>query len=221
MEKMIDRLINEMVLCAQWRNRELEKIKKIYIVTLSEADELTKKQFLRMCIPYIYAHWEGFVVEIFKMLIGFLNELKRPRKDFCQEIQTFSLLDKFRPLSGKQSFSDCQSFNERILEMYNQQLFIDSKLFSTKSNLNYKQLKEILKWFGMINKLDMYEYDINQLVNLRNRIAHGENGIDVEYKYIEKYISILQKLFDEIILLIFEYIGEKWYLTNNDMSVQR
>ena len=42
----------------------------------------------------------------------------------------------------------------------------------------------IMEKFGMENCLTKYQGEINQLVNQRNRIAHGENGITVEYANI-------------------------------------
>lgn len=62
------------------------------------------------------------------------------------------------------------------------------------------------------NCLEGYKEDINQLVNQRNSIAHGENGIIIEEKHVSNKISVLQELFDSIILEFENYLSQKMYL---------
>ncbi len=57
-----------------------------------------------------------------------------------------------------------------------------------------------------------YQGEINQLVNQRNRIVHGENGITVEYANISDKISMLQEIFDLMILKFEEYLSKRMYL---------
>jgi hypothetical protein len=144
--------------------------------------------------------------------MDYFNDLGIKRYNFISEIQTFSLLNEFRPLSGKQSFADCQRFNDKFVGLQENKLVLDRKQFSTKSNLNYEQFKTILQWFGIINNFERYKYDINNLVNIRNKIAHGENGISIEYIQVERYVSFLQELFDVIVLTIDDYINNRKYL---------
>ena len=70
----------------------------------------------------------------------------------------------------------------------------------------------ILNKFGMSNCVEKYKSEINQLVNQRNRIAHGENGIIIAYEYVSRQISILQELFDLLILEFEDYLSNKMYL---------
>ena len=70
----------------------------------------------------------------------------------------------------------------------------------------------ILSKFGVENCLAKYQNEINQLVNQRNRIAHGENGITVEYTNISRKISMLQEIFDIMILKFEEYLSKRMYL---------
>ena len=145
-------LTNEIIASREWRMRELEDLKKVGILALNTYPQKVKNQYYRMCIPYIYAHWED------------------------------------------------------------RALYIDPALLTAKSNLNYKQLVVILGKFGMENCLTKYQGEINQLVNQRNRIAHGENGITVEYVNISDKISMLQEIFDLMILKFEEYLSERMYL---------
>jgi hypothetical protein len=205
-------LTNEIIASREWRIRELESMKKVGILTLSTYPQKVKDQYYRMCIPYIYAHWEGFIVESFKQLISFLNDLHLDKKLVRNELYAFSLQDVLKPLAGKQSFEQICQFAEKFTEGYDRALYIDPVLLTAKSNLNYKQLVVILEKFGMENCLVKYQGEINQLVNQRNRIAHGENGITVEYANISDKISMLQEIFDLVILKFEEYLSERMYL---------
>ena len=205
-------LTNEIIASREWRMRELEYLKKVGILALNTYPQKVKNQYYRMCIPYIYAHWEGFIVESFKQLISFLNDLHLDKKLVRNELYAFSLQDKLKPLAGKQSFEQTCQFAQKFTENYDRALYIDPALLTAKSNLNYKQLVVILGKFGMENCLTKYQGEINQLVNQRNRIAHGENGITVEYVNISDKISMLQEIFDLMILKFEEYLSERMYL---------
>ncbi|MCI9128373.1 MAG: hypothetical protein HFG28_14635 [Eubacterium sp.] len=205
-------LTNEIIASREWRMRELEDLKKVGILALNTYPQKVKNQYYRMCIPYIYAHWEGFIVESFKQLISFLNDLHLDKKLVRNELYAFSLQDILKPLAGKQSFEQTCQFAQKFTENYDRALYIDPALLTAKSNLNYKQLVVILEKFGMENCLTKYQGEINQLVNQRNRIAHGENGITVEYVNISDKISMLQEIFDLMILKFEEYLSERMYL---------
>lgn len=205
-------LTNEIIASREWRIRELENMKKIGLLTLSSYPQKVKEEYFRMCIPYIYAHWEGFVVESFKQLITYLNNLHLEKKEVRSELYTFSLQDVLKPLSGKQSFEQMHMFVKKFVEDYENVLYIDPVLLTAKSNLNYKQMLSILNKFGMDNKLTKYADEVNQLVNQRNRIAHGENGIIIDFDNISNKINMLQEVFDIIILEIDEYVSERLYL---------
>lgn len=169
-------LTEEIIASKEWRIRELEALKKIGIIALNEYPLRQKEQYYRMCIPYIYAHWEGFVVESFKSLITyFLNNEHLEKKIVINELYTFSLQNVLRPLAGKQGFEQSCQFVEKFVTSFDRELYIESSLLTANSNLNYKQMAIILNKFGMNNCLEKYKSDINQLVNQRNSIAHGEN----------------------------------------------
>ena len=205
-------LTEEIIASKEWRMRELENLKKIGIIALNTYPEKVKEQYLRMCIPYIYAHWEGFVVEVFKLLITYLNNEHLEKKKVRNELYTFSLQNVLRPLAGKQNFEQSCQFIEKFVGDFEQTLYIEPALLTAKSNLNYKQMLTILNKFGMSNCVEKYKSEINQLVNQRNRIAHGENGIIIAYEYVSRQISILQELFDLLILEFEDYLSNKMYL---------
>ena len=149
-------LTNEIIASREWRIRELEDLKKVGILALNTYPQKVKDQYYRMCIPYIYAHWEGFIVESFKQLISFLNDLHLDKKLVRNELYAFSLQGILKPLAGKQSFEQTCQFAQKFIENYDRALYIDPALLTAKSNLNYKQLVVILGKFGMENCLTKY-----------------------------------------------------------------
>lgn len=206
------KLTEEIIASKEWRIRELESLKKIGIIALNEYTLREQQQYYRMCIPYIYAHWEGFVVESFKLLITYLNNEHLEKNNVINELYTFSLQKVLRPLAGKQSFDQLSQFVEKFVKDFDRELYIEPSLLTANSNLNYKQMTIILSKFGMNNCLEKYKSDINQLVNQRNSIAHGENGIIIEMKHVSDKITILQEVFDLIILEFENYLSQKFYL---------
>ncbi len=78
----------------------------------------------------------------------------------------------------------------------------------TKSNLNFATLESICTKLNLsTSSFDEQKSLLNQLVNVRNNIAHGENSYEFsEFEDIEKYITLLdkliQKFYDELDLLL-------------------
>ena len=141
-----------------------------------------------------------------------MNNEQLDKKIVINELYTFSLQKVLKPLSGKQSFEQSSQFVEKFVKDFDRELYIDPSLLTANSNLNYKQMTIILSKFGMNNCLEKYKSDINQLVNQRNSIAHGENGIIIERNHVSNKIMVLQEMFDLIILEFENYLSQKSYL---------
>ncbi|QNU67371.1 hypothetical protein EHE19_002180 [Ruminiclostridium herbifermentans] len=149
----MNRVVEEIIACRNWRVRELELLKKLKVTTLYSLDERTNEQYLKMCIPYIYAHWEGFIVESFRLVIDYINAKEIKENEIINELYVFSNQTVFKKLSGKQSFEQCCEFSEKVINNLNKPVYIDINLLSTKSNLKFEQLCDIFSWF----KLDITE----------------------------------------------------------------
>lgn len=206
------RIIEEIYSSREWRIHELENLKLIAMKHFYKEDVNLAIQYYRMCIPYIYAHWEGYIVETFRLLIEYLNGLDLEKQKVIPELQTFAVLKNLRPLAGKQGFEQCQQFVVQFGNDYKRPLLISYDNFSTNSNLNYKQLTTIFLWFGLDVQLDSYKSNINSLVNQRNRIAHGENSINISFEAISKYIEDINAIFDVLLLAIENYVSDERYL---------
>lgn len=197
-------VITEILANNQWRDGELGK----YRINSHKVDATL---WCRMCTPMIYAHWEGFVVDAFKILLAHLNKLDLPATQTPTNLVVLSLGDSYKTLSGKQSFLQRINFTERFGQLLQLNIKFQTKI-STKSNLKSDVLKEICEMFGLsYESFAPYIPDIDRLVNIRNSIAHGENGFVLNNSNIEKYITAIRSAMDILLEEIEIFLDEKRY----------
>ncbi|HML90286.1 MAG TPA: MAE_28990/MAE_18760 family HEPN-like nuclease [Methylomusa anaerophila] len=144
--------------------------------------------------------------------IDLINKQNLSKNEVINELFAFSQKTTFQFLAGKQSFKQRCDFSEKFTMAFLKPIKIDPKLLDTKSNLRFEVLEEFLSWFNIsITRYKPYKHDVNQLVNVRNAIAHGENSIILTYFDLEKYIKVVNDLFDITILNIHEYLLSQGY----------
>jgi len=188
----------------QWRQNEFASFKHC-------PDQVDSELWDRMCIPMIYAHWEGVVVNSLKILIGYLNTLNLSPNDVATRFIVFGLDKSYNSLSGKQSFVQKVAFTDKFKELF-QQVLKFKKDVNTKSNLNSKVLKELCDIFGFnFNSFADVAGDIDRIVTYRNRIAHGESSIIPESESIEKYIATITTATDILFAEIDNFICNESY----------
>jgi hypothetical protein len=189
----------------KWRDGEFAKFK----INSSNVDEAL---WCRMCIPMIYAHWEGFVVSSLKVVLEYLSRLELSPKDVKTNIVVIGLGNSYKSLSGKQSFKQRIEFTDRFSGIYQEQLKFTQKI-DTKSNLKSNVLSEICEMFSIdFSDFQSQVGDIDRLVHVRNSIAHGENSIVPRMENVEKYIEAVTKSMDVLIEEIRKFVEDEKYL---------
>ncbi|WP_336777563.1 MAE_28990/MAE_18760 family HEPN-like nuclease [Pantoea sp. USHLN256] len=198
---MIDE-INEMNV---WRDGEFAKFK-------INPNEVDSQLWARMCVPMIYAHWEGFVVSSLKMLLKHLNALNLRPTQIPTKLIVVGLGDYYRTLSGKQSFSQRCDFTDRFHNLLSDTIKFKTKV-ETKSNLKSEVLNELCQMFDFeFKKFKEVNPILDRLVQVRNCIAHGENSIIPSQQNIEDYIKAVQDGVDILIGEIDNYLTHQNYL---------
>lgn len=198
-------LIDEIAQSSEWREGEFAKFK----VNANGVDEVL---WCRMCVPMIYAHWEGFVSSSLRELLRFLNNQALRPSECKVNIIVVGLGDAYQTLSGKQSFSQRVNFTNSFQEMFAKTLNFGSKI-NTKSNLNSKVLKEICEMFGFnFENFKELTSDIDRLVSIRNAIAHGENSHILDQEKISHYIVIVTKAMDVLLNEIGAFVESQSFL---------
>lgn len=201
---MAHELVNEIIVNNEWHDGEFAK----YRINPHQVDD---DLWCRMCIPMIYAHWEGFVVDSLKLLLAHLNKLNLYPSQTPIHLLVLSLGDSYKTLSGKQSFTQRISFTEKFGQLLQLKIKFQTKV-DTKSNLKSNILNEICTMFGLdYEKFIPLAPDIDRLVSVRNSIAHGENSYVLDKSNIEKYITAVRDAIDILLNEINTFLETERY----------
>jgi len=201
----VHKIIDEIVENNNWRDGEFAKLKATSI-------DRNDKLWNRMCIPMIYAHWEGFTADSLKILLNHLNQIKLNPTNIPTRLVVASLGDTYKSLSGKQSFIQKIEFTEKFNQALNSPIKFKTKI-DTKSNLNSSALNEICTNIGLsFEKFSSVTNDIDRLVHIRNCIAHGENAIIPDTENVLKYINCVKSAIDILLEEINNFLEKELYL---------
>lgn len=212
MDEEIESVKSELESERDWRINEFNRMKLIYR-TIEGAkgfdDEL--KVYLRMTIPTIYAHWEGYCVSSFKILINFINHKELKYNEIKNNLLTHANNSAYNKLKGKQSFSQRCEFTTLFIDLLSSKIKIENRV-DTKSNLNFNAFGEICEVIGIdINVFNEYKANIDRLVNIRNSIAHGENSFVITRDKMNEYIDFVIELIDKVLVEQCTYIDQEEY----------
>jgi hypothetical protein len=199
---VVHNLIEEIQEENNWRDGELATFK-------INPQKVSEPLWNRMCLPMIYAHWEGYVVSSLKLLIGYLNGLALKPSEVPTNLVVLGLGTKYNSLSGKQSFEQKIVFTDSFKDIFLKAIKFNKNI-DTKSNLNGDVLKELCIVFGFDFKAfkDVVG-DIEKIVMIRNKIAHGENSILPDSENIESYILSITNATDLLLAEIDEFVSKE------------
>jgi hypothetical protein len=158
-----------------WRKKELTILKNN--VNATEGYELNTS--IRTAITLLYAHWEGFIKMAAREYLKYLNSLN---------LKCYEMKDNFITLSIKTIIVKTRDSNKSKIhsEVVNEILNNKDKTFNvdvmnklivdTDSNLSDDILEDILFSLGFDSSVFglRENYIKDNLVNERNKIAHGE-----------------------------------------------
>ncbi|MFP1944337.1 MAE_28990/MAE_18760 family HEPN-like nuclease [Lonsdalea quercina] len=204
-ESKIDKY-NDMII-----NKELDDTKRLE----KEKFESEMKFFCRLCVPLVYAHWEGFFKYAIRAYLKAISDMDICLSNLTNEIITYKLDFFMRKLQGKASFSQKKEFiNEYSNKISSVVKFSKGELkIDTKSNLNYEVTNELCEKFVIDNKKFLEnQVIINKLVSQRNSICHGENSNVVNIQQIKEYIEVVLNLFYVISQQLSEKIKKQYFL---------
>lgn len=196
-DNLSDKIYSEL----SWRRKELTLIKsKIPI----EKNSL-QSAMIRASLPLLYAHWEGYVKLTMSYYLEFVSNKYLKNNELKTQFIALSLQSKLGDLNNS-NFENRTKIIDFIFNEINKQSNIPKKnIINTKSNLKYEVLREILFILDLEDShIESKKELINDLVEERNYIAHGEHKI-IDLKTFEIF-------FDDIIALM-EYL--KTSMENN------
>ena len=137
-ETYID-LVHELEAERDWRVAELSKIKLLFREIKEMDNDEYSSIYLKMTIPMIYAHWEGYCISSFRIVIEYINRREINAHEIAYNILTYANNKTYDKLKGKSSFEQRVEFSKKFVEILNGKVKLAERV-DTKSNLNYKVL---------------------------------------------------------------------------------
>ncbi len=210
---MYESILEEIEADKDWRNLE---IKKIEIICQKLDTEDYRKLILKSTIPMIYAHWEGFVVSSLRKVNRYLNSLEYEYSDFHIHLLTNAYEENIKSLESSLGYEKRVKHLNIIFEKLTDDVKFSTKI-DVKSNLKFQVLKDICIKFNLnIDNFESYKLDLEQLLRLRNAIAHGEDSYSfTRYEDIELYINLLSNLMDTLHTEIDDFFRNEKYKKDN------
>ncbi|MDK2772463.1 MAG: hypothetical protein KYX68_09585 [Flavobacterium sp.] len=170
-----------------WRRKELKIINDHVPISPS----LKQSAALRFSVPILYAHWEGFVKKSTEIYLEYVAKKFLNHNELKPQFIALSLSKKLGNLEIKNLEEKSKTVEFLINEFKNKSNILTTNVIQTKSNLRYNVFKEILFVIGIDEtKFSQYESLINDLVDSRNNIAHGD--------YLRVDFNTYQIMFKEI-----------------------
>ncbi|MCY2686004.1 MAE_28990/MAE_18760 family HEPN-like nuclease [Salinimicrobium sp. TH3] len=188
-----------------WRIDEL-RILRNQIEQLNNED--SKRILRRSTLLMMYAHFEGFFKFSFHLYIKTINQKNLP----CGEVNTHLLVSAFNdifkdlrnPSSKSRIFSRALPDDGKLHSLARSVEFLDNlqlnltrtvsipeSVVDTESNLKPVVLKKILFMLGLDYEMFSDEQsDINRLLSVRNKIAHGESRSGLEKSDFNKLYDL-------------------------------
>ena len=194
-QELFDKIDEELV----WRRADISRLRKL-ILDNRGPNELIYKTLLRSSIPLIYAHWEGFIKEASLAYFNFIALRKFKFNELTQGFLSLYIQNEFINGNTLSDFEKAISINNFFTTELDNRSDIKKvpEPIKTRSNLNSTILKEIIlileldyeKFRGFENFLD------SKLLNLRNKIAHGEYK-DVSWADYDEVHKVVAQLMVE------------------------
>lgn len=183
-----DDLSNKLFDEISWRKKELTIIKNRVPLEKSSL----QSALLRSAIPLLYAHWEGFVKLIMSYYLEFVSNKYLNHNELKSSFIALSLQNRLGEINNN-NIEIRTSIIEFIVNEFNSRSNIPKRnIINTKSNLKFDVLKEILFILDLNDAhIDGQKNLIDDLVDTRNHIAHGEYKIIDYQTFINFYTDII------------------------------
>lgn len=176
--------IREIEADLDWREAELASLRIMMISSnLSQRDKLV---LFRAAWALLYAHYEGFCKFALSVYYDQVSRLGINCKKFPAPIRNFALLAAVKAIRNKptdEAISDILGFEALHLDTPPKFPDVD-----TESNLWPSVLDRLLGDAELtVLEVDSNRYRLKTLVSRRNKIAHGERDIIIDFDYYEEY----------------------------------
>lgn len=172
-EDLLDKIYEEI----SWRKKELKWIREISLTDGKEQDYA-----LRAGIPIAYAHFEGSIKNIAEYYLIYVSNKKIKYKNLTDNFIALGLRSKIIDIQKTKKNSLHTSFITTVFNIKDEESRLPtSNIIDTESNIKSDVFLEICFTIGIdVKKYETRFSFIDEVIlNLRNRIAHGERIRDI------------------------------------------
>lgn len=176
-----------------WRSRELQDHRTV----LRDADGPRKRMLLRAGIALLYSHWEGFTKKCTQLYIEFVHYQRLNYESLAPCFATIGLRAELEILRTTNKAQLNIAALETIRSATSRPAQIASFEVNTASNLKFHIFEGVAASIGIDSaRYETKQHLIDELVDARNAVAHGD-FIRIETEdYINKTNEILQIMRD-------------------------
>lgn len=196
----------------EWRIKEISILKTLPFNR--RFTDVQKATYLRHSFPALYSLWEGFVCTAFEIYIRKINDELVYYKDLSINLKTHFIDSALQLHNARVNFEKKKKFVGDIDQIMLKVVKIKSDI-PTESNINYKVINNILLRFNL-NLLPEtpYKKDLDKLLLIRNKIAHGEFSIPVDTNLLCELSQVVIDLMIEVYQIIIDGYNSKTFLVS-------
>jgi hypothetical protein len=210
-----------------WRQDELRFFQNQLGSLDSEGEQ---ERFRRPLVLLLYAHFEGFCRFALTLYVDSVNKSGITCAEATSAIAAGSLSDLFRALNNPDKkipefrhilpddsklhrFGRQREFVERTADFATRPVKVADDVVDTESNLNPIVLRKNLYRLGFPHdQFSGFEGKINQLLEYRNKISHGEMRSGLSLKNYEELSAATYVVMEAMKLQVMNALQEKAYL---------
>ncbi len=181
-----------------WRRKELHFFKS----KIPRESDSSQKPFLRAGVAILYAHWEGFIKNALSYYLQHVSYRSLKYSELKSQFIALCLANRVNKLEIKKIQTQTQVIDFIIDELGKKANIPYEKIINTKSNLNFNVLKDILFTVGLDGNIFVSKEGlINDLIDTRNTIAHGESKeitLETYNLFYSDIVQLMEQIKDEI-----------------------
>lgn len=202
-----DSLTDKVVADFSWRRKELTLIKN----KIPKEKNSLQSAMIRATIPLLYAHWEGFVKVTMSYYLEFVSNKYLKNSELKTSFVALSLQNKLGDLNNSTFINRTKIIDFIFNDIEKQSKIPKKNIINTKSNLKFDVLQEILFILDLEdNHIESQKDLVNDLVNERNFIAHGEHTL-IDFETFENFYNDTIALMEYIRTIIENNANQEKY----------
>jgi len=185
-EHLID-FLNEEI---KWRKLEISYFKNL--IDSSQKKKSQHQALLRLAPAMLYAHWEGFIKKGAHAYLEYIANKRIPYQQLATSFQAIILKHHYRDDLASLKTSKLINIIKVICNQSDKSL-PTKNIIDTGANLNSERFKEIILCLGLDYALYATKENFidNNLLHLRNKIAHGEQFYPTYDEYYQLHEIVL------------------------------